>query len=126
PGPGGDSMPPPQLSAATPVAFFGEPLPVRIAVALRIRVKGHLAASRGAPGALRRIYSRLGQPWRHKCVSGAPAADHTALDVTHPHKPLFGEIRLDGRLRAVGMADFYGALLHGFQQLLRAQVLHHP
>src|SRR5262245_51500587 len=118
-------MPPPQLATDAPVAFFGEPLQVRVAIAHRVRVKSYLTACRGAPGSLRRLYSRLGQAWRHKGVGGPTATDHAALDVTHLHKPLLGEIWLDGRLRAIGMADFDGALFHGFQQILGAQVFHH-
>src|SRR4030095_13788268 len=119
-------MRPPQLSADTPVAFSGKPLQVRVAVAHRVRMKGHLAASRGAPGALCCLHSRLGQSWRHKFVSCATAADHTSLDVAHLHKPLLGEIRLDGRLRTIGMANFYGALFPGLPPGLGAPGLAPP
>ncbi len=104
PGPNRNAMSPPQLPADTPIALFRQPLNVRIAVAYRIGMEGHVPPRGRAPLALGGIDRDLRQPWRHKLVRRPTATDHPTGHIAHAHKPLLGQIGFNNRLGAIRMA----------------------
>ena len=70
-------MAPPQLPADRPIALFAEPIEIAFGIARGNDL--HPAVGHG-------VHRRLGQ-------------------ILHPHEPLIGQVRLDRRLRAVGMGQ---------------------
>ena len=93
--PDGDPVPPPQLPRDAPVALLAQPIEIRASVPVRVERD---------PAVADRLHGLLGQ-------------------VGHRDEPLVRQVRLDGRLRAVAVADLGLVRLGAFKQVLGLEVL---
>ena len=114
-------MAPPELAADAPVPLFGQPVEIRRAVAF-VGMEGDAPAGRRPPHPARGVHRGLCQPRGRELVRGAAAAHHAAVHVAHAHEPLLGQIRLDGRLGAVRVADLDCAVFDVRQQTQILQI----
>ena len=98
-------MPPPELAADAPVAFFAQP--VEIALGVAIRVNGHASRGDGVHGLL----SESGR---------------LARVFAHTHEPLIRQVGFDRRLAAVGVIETHEVRVDPFEQVECLQVLDDP